>query len=395
MPIGRALDEILGHPRVGARAIRVLVISREIPPVGGGAGRVALDLADHLTSRDHDVDLLTMHHGSLPHLERRGRLVIHRIRAGRRHRDSAGMPSMARFLMGARRLALRLTQDERFDLVHAHAIVPDGLAGRAVARWRGVPLVVTAHGTDVPGYDERRFRLTHKIISPIWRGVARNADLLTTPSEYLKGLITTQAPNAEVVVIPNGIKTDLFRDRPKDSTFLIVSRLVARKNHAAFFAALHSVPQAEVHVVGEGPELPTLMSLAEKTHHAVTFHGWLDHGSSRWRDLYERSRFFVSPSLAENFPVSLLEAQLARMTVLATPIAGNKEVLGETAIYFDDPSPAAIGRTLQWALAQDAAVLDDIGRRARERVISRFSWDAVTDRFVQGFSDVVGGRNHR
>lgn len=375
--------------------MRLLVISREIPPVGGGAGRVALDLAQHLAARGHDVDILTMHHGDLPELERRGRVVIHRLRTGRSHRDSAHLPSMLRFLGRARREALRLTRDGRFDLIHAHAIVPDGLAARSVGRRRQIPFAVTAHGTDVPGYDTQRFRRAHAIASPGWQRVVRDASLLTTPSTYLRDLIRRRAPAAEITVIPNGVGADLSHDRPKQSSYLIVSRLVARKNYAAFFEAIRSVSETvEVHVVGDGPERPGLMRLAGQTHHAVTFHGWLDHGSEGWRDLYERCRFFVSPSLAENFPVNLLEAQLAGMTVLATPIAGNKEVLGDAAIFFDGPSPAAILRTIHWSLEQDPVHLDEIGRRARHHVLEQFSWDVVGARFVRGFSEVVERSSH-
>jgi glycosyltransferase involved in cell wall biosynthesis len=367
--------------------MRILVICREIPPVGGGAGRVALDLATHLAARGHEIHILTMHHGDLPAVEAADGVTIERLRVGRKHRDSSYAPSMARFAWSAVRRGQSL---EGFDMVHAHAIIPDGFIARRAAHHLGVPYAITAHGTDVPGYDDRRFRLAHRLLAPLWRRIVNGADLITTPSEYLRGLIRGHDPEAAVRVIPNGVDPDDLHPGDKDGSFLIVSRLIARKNYAAFFEATASIDgPLEIHVVGDGPEAPRLREIAAKTNHRVTFHGWLDHGGDAWRALYERCRFLVFPSIGENFPVNLLEAQLAGMTVLAAPAAGSREVLGDAAIYFDDHSTDAIGRTLRAVQTMGDAELDAVGIAGRRRVEDRFSWATVTERFVRAFGETL------
>lgn len=355
---------------------------------------MALDLALHLATRGNDVHILTMHFGALARRERSSGVTIRRIRCGRRRADSAQLGSMIRFVIGARWAAGRLLARGAFDIVHAHAIVPDGAAASSAARRHRIPMVITAHGSDVPEYDPRRYSGVHRVLAPAWRRIVARADLLVAPSKFLRDLIHERAPSARIEIIPNGIETDQFAPKAKEESFLIVSRLIARKNLDRFFEALRHVddPQ-EVNVVGDGPELARLQELAAGTHHRVVFHGWLAHGSARWRELFERSRFFVLPSAGENFPMTLLEAQLAGMTVLSSPIAGNREVLGDEAVYFDDLTAEAMARTVNAVLRWDANTLGALGSAARDRVMRNFSWGMITGRYLARFEDLLEDSN--
>jgi len=40
-----------------------------------------------------------------------------------------------------------------FDLIHAHFIFPDGVLAFLLSRLTGLPYLITAHGSDVPGYN--------------------------------------------------------------------------------------------------------------------------------------------------------------------------------------------------------------------------------------------------
>src|SRR5690606_38869276 len=116
-----------------------------------------------------------------------------------------------------------------FDLVHAHAIIPDGMIGSWLL---DTPLFLTAHGSDVPGYNPDRFGLAHHAMTPLWHRTLSHARAVVTPSEHLKGLIVARRPGQQVHVIPNGVHLDLFGTpaAEREDAFLIVSRLVKRKN---------------------------------------------------------------------------------------------------------------------------------------------------------------------
>ena len=367
--------------------MRVVMISRELPPVGGGAGYVALNLAYHLAQRDHEVHVVTMHHGKLEEREKFDGVEIHRLRVGRNDADSSYVPEMARFVRRARRLVRQLASEAPFDVAHAHAIVPDGLVLTATdSRAR---TVVTAHGSDVPGYNPDRFQLLHRLIRPAWHRAVRRPDVLTAPSEHLRGLILEAGSSRHVEVIPNGIDTSMFAPARKDSSILAVTRLVKRKNIELLLLALRRVSlPTVVNIVGDGPERTRLEALAhDLPQHDVRFHGWLAHRSAEWKQLYERSRFFVFPSSSENFPINLLEAQLARMVVIASGIPGNREVLGSAARYLDELSEDGLVSALQDALAVDEEQLEREGAQAEQRVLECFSWERVTDAFEGLYTD--------
>ncbi len=371
--------------------MKILVITREIPPVGGGAGHVAIHLAEEVAAQGHQVHFVTMHFGELPLQERRGNITIHRIRCGRRRQDSSYLLEMLRFVLAARPYGRRIAREESCEIVHAHAIIPDGVIAMAPASEQRIPLVITAHGSDVPGYDPERFQLAHKLLRPAWCRVLDRAAVVITPSRHLAGLIRIFRPDQAVTIIPNGIRTDTFRERDKSNAFLIVSRLVRRKNYHLFLQALGEISESQVvHIVGEGPMLAELKSLAAALRqHDIRFHGWLKNGSEAWRRLYETSRFFVFPSQSENFPINLLEAQLARTVVLASDIPGNREVLGDDAVYFESLDVAGIARTLRSVLTPPSELWEDMTAHAKERVEMQFSWEHIAGQYLRIYESAL------
>ena len=52
--------------------------------------------------------------------------------------------------------------------------------------------VITAHGSDVPGYNPDRFKGGHKIAWPIWKAVINGAESIISPTEYLKYNVLSQ-----------------------------------------------------------------------------------------------------------------------------------------------------------------------------------------------------------
>jgi len=377
--------------------MKVLVITREIPPVGGGAGHVAIHLARELVAQGHQIVIVTMHYGNLPTVEQRDGIKIYRVRCGRRNQDSSYVPEMLSFLFRGSRLARNLVSKHGCDIVHAHSIVPDGRIALAAARDIGVPVVATAHGSDVPCYNPDKFHLVHRLVRPWWRRTLCSLEAVIAPSQHLAGLIQAAQPGQDVTIIPNGIRVDQFGSRPRDDSFLIVSRLVRRKNYHLFLKALRHVDlPVTVHIVGAGPMLDELRQLVgELRGHRVIFHGWLDNGSEAWRTLYETCRYFVQPSENENFPINLLEAQLAGLIVLASDIPGNREVLGDCAVYFKELQPESIAQTIRSVLSTSSADpggWDALASAGQCRVRELFAWPEIARRYLSVFDSICSQR---
>lgn len=361
--------------------MRIAMICREMPPVGGGAGAVALQLSRELVAVGHEVVFFTMRYGSQSAEDQVDGLRVIRIPCGRRRVSNARLVEMLRFLRSTRRRLREEHAAEPFDVVHAHSILPEGAV--PPRRGFGCRTVITAHGSDVPGYNPDRYEFLHRAAAGLWRSTLRRADVVTAPSEFLADLIRAAEPNRSIHVIPNGIDGDLLAERDDRSGILIAARLEPRKNVRLAMEALDGLPATRVDIVGDGPELPRLKAFATKLEdHEIHFHGWLEHGSREWREAYERARFFVFMSSKENFPINLLEAQLAGLVTVASAIPSNREVLGEAA-EFVPIGVEPLRSRLEALLAESSQSLNQRGHQARMRVLTTFLWPDIRERFLQ------------
>jgi len=361
------------------RPLRIATICREVPPVGGGAGAVALQLSREMVRAGHSVDLLTMAFNTDRSEEVIGGVRVHRVPSGRRHATHARVPEMAAFVCRSQALLQRLHAERPFDVVHAHSIVPEGLAPLKLDP--RVRTVLTAHGSDVPGYNPDRYQLLHSAVAPIWRRALLHADAVTSPSRNLAELIRSAEHRAAVEVIPNGIDLTTFSPSTERQGILVVARLVPRKNVGLLLEALDGLAPQIVHIVGDGPERQRLEAHAAKlTSHTIRFHGWLEHGGDEWRRLYETSQYFVFMSSQENFPINLLEAQLAGLIVIASDIPGNREAVGPSA-HLIAPDRSALHACLSTVVASQDRELDQLALMGRNFVRSRFGWADIAQRY--------------
>lgn len=370
--------------------MRILTLCYEFPPLGGGGSRVVSGLSRELVALGHDVVVITMGFRDLPAEDLVDGVRVHRVPCLRLSPSVCTPAEQASYLLTALPEALRRIRRGRFDVNHTHFIFPDGVLAR-VLRWRtGLPYVITAHGSDVPSFNPDRFRILHKVLAPAWRRIVREASRIVAPSERLAGLIRSHAPEANPILIPNGIDPDLYRsDCPRARRILVVSRLFERKGVQHLLEALTGTDlDHEVHIVGTGPYLPSLEAQVRQRGLSVTFHGWMDHDSPRFRELYETSSIFVCPSEAENFPIVLLEAMSAGLAIVTTRGTGCDEVVGDAAVLVPAGDPLALRQALV-ELAHDPDRCRRLGAAARKRLEDRFSWPSVAARYAEILAEVA------
>jgi len=184
--------------------MRLLVLSHEFPPIGGGGGRVAQDLACGLAARGHQVTILSAAMDGLPAEETVGGARLIRLPAQRKNAFAASLAEMANFDRLAVTRGLALLRQWRPDVIHAHFAVPAGAAAFLLSRLSGVPYVLTAHLGDVPGAvpekTEAWFRLLSPLTPPIWNNAAR----VIAVSEFTRALAQKHY-RAPMTVIPNGV----------------------------------------------------------------------------------------------------------------------------------------------------------------------------------------------
>ena len=280
---------------------------------------------------------------------------------------------------------VRLLRRERPDLVHAHMPI-SGVLGRLAARLAGVPRVAyTCHGFlfNQPGPWPRRalsFALE-------WL-CGRLTDVYLTVSGEEAAQARRWRISRRATAVGNGRDPALFRPDPAtrqqvrtalgvaaDAVVVVaVSRLVAHKGFRELLAAMADVPDAELWVVG---------------HRLATDHGYdlAPDFAAAHRSLGPRLKMlgsrddvpailaaadvFTLPSHFEGLPMSVIEAMLTGLPVVATDISGCREqvVDGVTGLLVPAMRSAPLAAALR-RLAADAPLRARMGEagltRARE-----------------------------
>jgi glycosyltransferase involved in cell wall biosynthesis len=295
----------------------------------------------------------------------------------------------------AYRALLELFREERFDLVHAHMPI-SGLLARLAARRAGVGRVAyTGHGFlfNQPGPWWRR-------TLSLWleRLGGRLTDVFMTVSEEEAADARRLGIAPRAVGIRNG--RDPLRFRPdagvraalraelgaadNDCVVVIVSRLVRHKGHVELLLAMEAVPGAVLWVVGErlptdhGPDMAAEFARAE----AVL--------GPRLRRLGYRedvgrvlaaADVFCLPSHFEGLPMSVIEAMMTGLPVVATGIRGPREQVrdGETGLLVPPAAVPPLAEALS-RLAADPALRRRMGAAGRALALERFDEAKVVGR---------------
>ncbi len=280
----------------------------------------------------------------------------------------------------ALRFMQRMLADEKHvDAIDAHYIYPDGVAAVWLGERLGIPVVITARGTDVsliPQYAVPR-RLIRRTIDGA-------AALIGVSAAIKAALVELGAPPDKVTVLRNGVDTLLFRpvDRAQARaalgivrpTLISVGLLIERKGHHRVIEAMTQLPEFDLAIVGEGPERGRLTALIDRLGLAsrVRLLGSRPHAELPM--LYGAADALVLASSREGWANVLLESMACGTPVVASNIWGNPEVVQEPAagVIAEENTPAGIASAIRRLFDHPPA------RIATRAYAERFSWDATT-----------------
>jgi len=289
----------------------------------------------------------------------------------------------------------RILREERFDLVHAHMPI-SGVLARAAAKAEGVPAIAyTCHGFlfNQPGPLWRR----GLSLGVEWLG-GRMTDTFLTVSEEEAADARKLWIHRGATAVGNGRDPAVFHPDPaaraalradmgvaeKDCVIIGISRLVRHKGWPELLQAMERLPNAHLWVVGErlasdhGEDLtPHFARAAALLGPRLRMLGYR-HDVPRW---LQAADIFSLPSHFEGLPMSIIEAMLTGLPVVATDISGCREqvVPGETGFLVAPLDVARLSEALA-RLAGDATLRQRMGLAGRARALDRFTEAAVVDR---------------
>lgn len=283
----------------------------------------------------------------------------------------------------------------RYDVVHLHSVFlwPTYAAGRAAKR-NGVPYVISPRGMLVPELIARKSRFTKMMwIRTIERRTfAQAARVHFTAQSEWDDARRIPIPLPDPFVVPNGIDLPPAGSNTRlPATLLFLGRINWKKGTDRLIDAIKDVPDVRVIIAGNDDEelTPKLRAQAQQNGVAdrVEFRGPVS-GVAK-DELLQTSTALVLPSLSENFGNVVLEAMAAEMPVILTPEVGlASDVLHAGAGLVTSSLPEPLSAAIRGLLG-DSEARAAMGRRGRELVNERFTWDHVAAQMEEHYQRIA------
>ncbi len=280
----------------------------------------------------------------------------------------------------------RLLRECRAEVVNFHfpGTAPFGAAVlKRLGAFRG-KLVLSYHGTDVAPAGGRIEALIRDF-------VIRSADHLVACSQGLAERMSLQfaIPVSGIDVIFNGVDASVFdgKGRPETSLprrlptefILSVGAFIPRKNHALLVAAFALLrgryPSLHLCIAGaDGAERDAVEEAVAAHGLAGRVHLFTELDQFQVALLLSRATLCVQTSLAESFPLAVLEAGASGVPIAASDIPGHQELVanGRGRVFpLGDPSACADAIA---AVLEDPRAAARMAAEQRDHVLRNLTW---------------------
>ncbi len=305
--------------------IKILVISHEYPPIGGGGGRVIQDLCEGIASDSYNFYVLTSHWDDLPEFEETGNLTIERIRSRRTQAYRADLLTMACFVWKSFWRALRIIKKWHPDIIHAHFAVPGGASAAVASLLTHTPYMITAHGSDVPGSAPEKTEKWFRFILPFTQFIWKKAERIITVSQQSRQLAQVHYP-VKIEVIPNGIDTSRYlhtsleiHDPP---CIMYIGRFSPEKNAQLVPKILSHLVDLKWKclIVGDGPQMAHVQTLIAENQldDRIELPGWIS--PHEVDEALLKCDILLMPSLREGMPMVGLQGLASGLALVMSDV---------------------------------------------------------------------------
>ena len=369
-------------------------------PVVGGAEMVCQKLAKGFIAKGMDVTVLTQYCDGLPEYEVIDTIPVYRKMKGWHPLGFTYMFSVLGFLMKHRR---------SFEVISCFGLflfIPPAVVMRYLYKKKVVVrLMCSGNFGDFAGIEPLKVK---RLIT----AAAKHCDRIVYISHDIKKeLQANHFPDEKLVYIPNGVDVDLFVPLIKASggdvaNICFVGRIEIQKglDHLlrAFSILKAGGNPVTLSIVGDGQQREPLEKLAHSLQlgDSVIFAG----STQDVLTYYQSALIFVLPSLAEGMSSSLLEAMSCGLPVVVTTVGGNREMVDwgspaegipvsrykicDSGILVNPEDTRGLAGALT-KLMDDDALRDQLGKKARNHICSRFSQEQIVNDYVTLFSQLA------
>ena len=279
----------------------------------------------------------------------------------------------------------------KFNIIHAHGMFnpPAGLVAKLLSQKLGVPYVVTCHGSDIDLLMPKAKELYIDVLENAAKVIFVSKAVLNKAKSFGYG-------GKNSVVIPNGIKPDIFKplDKEKIKKELglerrivgFVGNLVNEKRAdklPEIFSYISSIYDTEFLVVGDGELKENIENECKKRRLKVKFVGGVPHEEVPY--YMNAMDVMILPSRNEGFGAVVIEAQGCGVAVVGSSNGGIPEAIGDGGVVVED------GKDFEKRFAQSVVKLLENpidGSYLRKRAMG-FRWENIVEREIAVYNEVL------
>lgn len=366
--------------------MRVLFVVSTL--AGSGPTNQLYSLIRNLDRRSFDPFLLTMspeprRNSAWGQFERLGVKI-----------DTLGLSRVRGLLFSVSRTR-RFVSEVQPDLVHTQGFRADSLS---VSALKGLPSVCTSRNYPLADYPSKFGRLRGTLMAQRHIQVLKKLNVVAC-SHAIGSQLRTHGISANVV--QNGVDAQKFRpvdtvDKaalrrrlglPEDGIVLLsVGGLIPRKDMLTVveaFEAANLGEKARLVVLGDGPQESVLRAQAGAT---VLFKGHVDNV----KDYLSAADVFVSGSLSEGLPNTVLEAMASGLPCILSDIPSHRELQEDENWFFSCRDVSGLAGKLASISESDLSLL---GCVSRARVEKQLSAERMAAEYQEVYLKVMGQRD--
>jgi len=301
------------------------------------------------------------------------------------------------------------------DLVHVHHPFVSGNMAIRFCQPRGIPIIFTNHTrydlyaqAYLPGVPEVIGEVALQTFLPTF---CKNCDLVIAPSAGMRDVLKHFGVGVPIDVVPNGVDLQPFNQpiepisreelgfTESDFVLIYVGRLGPEKNLPFLLRAVAGAAQAYGNIrlllVGGGPEKDNLtdrVKYMKMTEH-VKFVGSVEY--SQVPSYLMTADAFVTASITEVHPLSIIEAMAAGLPVLGIESPGISDTIKDWVTGFLVENDDLAGFTAKMIrMAVEKEERDQIGKRAKLES-EQYAIERTTRLMLERYYSVVAKASFR
>lgn len=295
---------------------------------------------------------------------------------------------------------------KKLDILHVHSyLYLTTIQAALTRRMRHTKMILHLHG-GVDGSQMLNTEDRRKIIfkdgifdKTLGQFVANSADLVLSSSR--RDLILAQEkwniPDNQIELVPPAVNTDVFRPGEElgaKKRLVFLGRLESWKGFKVLLDAVRIVSneyrEIELLVAGTGSQLEEFAEEAKNKDLPVRFLGRIPHQIVP--DLLQHAYATVMPSHLEGLPLACLESMASGAPVIASNVGDFREVVtdGETGMLVESNNHDSLATAIL-TLLEDERLRKRMGARARDLMVSEYSWNVVFSRIMRTYKCALEG----